>query len=435
MKTKIITIFILLFSWSGYSQMNDSIVKKLNKSVSDNIEKMLTSAFYPKYDLSSCKPSEFYKGINKSKIYINDILTGVHWKAFKETLRLPPLKDNYDKGLYNTLHDKAIDLSIKNKKASSFIKSFTGKELGDVNVDDQKKLRMHFNILKKLTFNEVLGNNKFIDGDCSLTARSYIKLRELKLGPVVWEYSTKIFVNCNCGEAATNTSLKEADYTVEATSTGKLSYNTLELGKVEKAVLDIKNSKCCGNTNDEDASIQVNPNENISLPEQTIGFSGGIGFEQDFEETSICLGAEYLYNATHIGNSPFFVGANAQFSTTSFMDFSNTWVSIGPTAQLFCPITPSEEVHMTNGINANYIFGTNDNNGFKDDISGFGISINTGLNIQLKENFSISLVVPVISYQNLTYDAQDGEGSVDVNNISVLLNKENPVKVGLRIGF
>ena len=90
---------------------------------------------------------------------------------------------------------------------------------------------------------------------------------------------------------------------------------------------------------------------------------------------------------------------------------------------------------MTNGIAGGYVFGTNDNGGFKDDVSGFEISLNTGFNIQVSPRVSISVIIPVLTHQSLTIDSQVEEGSFTTDDTQLFINKNSPAQLGLRFGL
>lgn len=170
------------------------------------------------------------------------------------------------------------------------------------------------------------------------------------------------------------------------------------------------------------------------MPARTIGVAAGIGFENDFEETSLCVSGEALFRLNEPNPCGFYLGGDATFEYSSFNDWNQTTFQIGPKAQFHTPITPSKEVQWVNGIGAKYMFGNLDNNGFKEDLTGFNATLYSGLNIRLTEKLSIGLEIPVLGYENITYKS-DGGSEFKADNTSLLVNKRNPVKIGTRFRF
>ena len=339
----------------------------------------------------------------------------------------------------------------RSKRFKDFAEDVTGKKIFNINKKDKEVLLDFFlNHPFKKPLSVTAKGKKVASAkisQCYASTEHTLTPGKWKYPTINWTIKTTVTITCDCEDENSPEELNEAVFVYDANIKGSLTTKKIDFGKTRASNVALKHLSCCDahlepdeedpQTDHEEPTEEPNPGQTLpaSLPHQTIGVSGGIGFEQDLEEVAICLGAEYLYNITDLGDSPLFIGANAQFSTTSFMDFSNTWIQVGPTVQLFTPINPSQDLHWTNGLEGGYIFGTNDNNGFKDDISGFAVTLVTGLNIQLTNNLAVSLIVPVVAHQNITLESQNGGGSVDISDTSILLNKQNPLKVGLRFGF
>ncbi|MEM6516203.1 MAG: hypothetical protein AAF688_08470 [Bacteroidota bacterium] len=449
MKTKfLLALLVLMSSIRMLAQNQQNKYVEASKSLQKNFLQMLENpnplAIDKKKDVADCEPFPILEQFTKSDLlpkrkpfedYLKNILLEYNKKlnALKDNIVLKTSSDP------NSSYLAAVNRSSRFK---DFAEDITGAKIFNINKND-KNILLDFYLnhpLKKPTAivskGEKVATAEF--SECYATTEHTLTISKWKYPKVTWAIESTVTITCDCVEDSNiQDEVNEAVLTYDAFIKGELSGTKITFGKTEASSLTLDSVSCCpvGEEPIEEAGIQLEPTETISLPNQTIGFRGGIGLEQDFEEIALCLGAEYLYNITDVGNSPLFIGANAQFSNTSFMDFSSTWVSVGPTAQLFSPINQAGDLHITNGINGGYVFGTNDNNGFKDDVSGFEISLNTGLNIQIKDNLAISLIIPVVSHQSLTLEAQEGAGSQDISNISILLNKENPIKLGLRFDF
>ncbi|MDT0555614.1 hypothetical protein [Patiriisocius hiemis] len=344
--------------------------------------------------------------------------------------------EKIDKGNFASSFDKLIQKYEPGSSYLNFLKNTAEVNLGALNENEKKELREIYSTLHSFSRGIPIVFVEENMGACYVELRIIMKLTKVDSPFVYWSFASRVVENCNCKKDP-DRKIKSLKYEYTSNAKGVLTSKKISFEEPKNIKFELLQEVCCPSKTEtpKETALEINPTENISLPNQTIGGSIGAGFEQDFEETSFCLGAEYLYNATDVGDGALFIGGNIGVETTSFMDFNNTQFNIGPTVQLFSPITPSGETHMTNGINGNYIFGTNDNNGSKDDFSGFNIGLNTGLNVPLSDNVSISLIVPIVTHTSLTFTSQDGPGEFKADETSILINKNNPAKLGLRIGF
>lgn len=358
--------------------------------------------------------------------------------SFGKKLAQLKLDVTVPKGL--KIEDLALEKLSKAKGLNDFVKKLTGKTLADIDDEDQVLLMDFYqnHPIKKLVQTKVKGKKvvkaQFLP--CFASSSTTLELSSWRNYPETkWNLKTVVSIVCDCEDQTVE--LKEGSIIYKSELQAIFSTPRKELLKAKLLGPVDVTQKCCLDPEElpEETQEDKGPAEEYIPPKQTLGVNGGIGFEQDFEETTLCLGAEYLYKLTRLGNHPLYVGGQAEVATASFMDFSTFRVHVGPTIQLFSPITPSKEVHVTNGISGGYLFGTNDNNGFKDDLSGFTITLNTGLNVQLNENLAISVIIPVVNHQNLTLESQEGGFTSEVSNTTLLLNKNNPAKIGVRFGF
>lgn len=459
MKTRFLWGLLITLSVVSVSAQNQKNIyaeasKALEKNFKSMLEKPDPMLINRKEDNVQCEAFPLLDQFTKADLVPQTKPFEKYFKMILEEYgkKLTNLKDNIIKDTSSDPNLSYFAAVNRSRRFRDFAEDVTGKNMVDIQKKDKEVLLDFFlnHPLKKPVSVSAKGQKvasaKF--AECYAYTEHQLIPSKWKYPKITWRIQTTVTITCDCEVENDPNEVNEAVFVYDANIIGSMTTTKIDFGRTRAAALDLKRVSCCDEHQrpEEEEEAETDHDEPqdepkggstvpASLPQQTVGVSGGIGLAQDFEEVAICLGAEYLYNVTDLGDSSLFVGANAQFSNTNFMDFSSTWIQVGPTAQLFCPINPSQDLHWTNGIDAGYIFGTNDNNGFKDDISGFAISLNTGLNIQVKDNLAISLIVPVVTHQNITREAQDGSGSLEVSDTSILLNKANPLKVGLRFGF
>lgn len=444
MKTRIILPMLLLcslaFGQSG-SIYGDAAAQNLHEAYT----KMLEIATLEGPSGLPCLPEEYYTSMNKNfekedLRRATDIMnvTLYYYNPGK-------LEDTYELGLYKTFQDKAVVAAQNSTDFIDFLYKATGRDLGDVNKKDEETLRRYYRHYKSgnpLEYTIYIDYFKLKDG-CELKISLLYSTSNYKFPNIDWNLKQILEVTCPCNESNSSDDLYFSKYEITGTSRGIYTALNKDFGTPTSAKLKVLNAACCIDSKDEDTSIELNdhlPEEEIidmypikELPTQTIGGSAGVGFSNDFDETNICLGAEYLYNLADVGNSSLFVGANIMFENNSFNDFNNSIIGVGPTVQLFTPINPAKDVHMTNGISADYLFGTNDNGPVKDDISGLQFTLNTGLNVPLNENIALSLIVPIVTHTNLEFTSQDENSSFKSDATDIFFFKNSPVKIGVRI--
>lgn len=187
-------------------------------------------------------------------------------------------------------------------------------------------------------------------------------------------------------------------------------------------------AECCDKGNDDISYIDP-----MSQPDQTIGYTAGIGFSNDFEEVSYCAGVEYLKRISN-KKSDTYLGGGVSYGGTSFDGYTTSRVMVGPKIQIHTPITPSGETQWVNGFKGYYSFGNRENNGYKDKTSGVELSLYSGFNIQLNEKTAVGIEFPIITWDKLTIKPENGS-DYEVDNTSLLLNKGNPLKLNLRYRF
>jgi hypothetical protein len=336
--------------------------------------------------------------------------------------------------------DLYLEILGKSKSFKKFAEAITGQSVLDLSAKDKELLIEYYlghplkNGASVSSKNKKPAKAKF--DNCFAVSTGVLIPRKWKYPAIEWKIVTTVTIVCEC-EGNEAGEVNKAVFEFQAYLSGVLSPSTISFEKNIQSSLSLESVLCCGFEEEEteNTSLEINPTETISLPNMTIGGGLGVGFEQDFEETSFCLGAEFLYKTLVLNKSDLFIGANAKIATTSFMDLNNIQFSAGPTAQLFTPISIFGDTHITNGVGANILFGTNDTNGIKNDISGFEVILNSGLNVRLNNNASLSVILPILSYQNVKFKNQDGDNLFETSGTTLLINKNNPVTLGIRIGL
>jgi hypothetical protein len=316
---------------------------------------------------------------------------------------------------------------------AEFVFNITGKDIGQLKKDDLQKLRTLFDkhpLKIKKTSTTVIESKL---GKCSVKATVKMTPTKYDYPKVSWNLETAVRIDCPC-EGKTSRNLKYAYFVITGKVDGNLATTTASFEKLRDAKTELLAVICCS---PQIASIGegIIPDTYVELPTHNVGISGGISLTNDFDETNYCLGAQYLYNATEIGDSNLLVGANVGYGGTSFMDWKSRKVTAGGTVQLFTPLTSSGQTQATNGISADYINGCNDNMGVVDDFTGYSITANTGVNIQFSDSFALFMEIPLVMHQSLTFKPENGSPEFETSETEVMVFKNSPIKVGARFGF
>ena len=175
--------------------------------------------------------------------------------------------------------------------------------------------------------------------------------------------------------------------------------------------------------------------DGITWADNTIGGSVGFGWQDDDgnSETSYCVGAEYLHRITGERQNPRgagYLGAFASYHKSNSDNFDDSMLRAGAKYSYFDPISTFNEAQLIYGANAYYETGNREFSGFKEDVSGYGASLYTGINVRLCDRASVGVEIPVISFASTTFEAGGSEVTRDRFRIGV--NKDNMVSATLR---
>ena len=334
-------------------------------------------------------------------------------------------------------------------------------ELKGNNIGGLKKPKWHrknYEFLKRLKQKGFdFGSHKLSKKGCNYTIENKIRptkwtIKQTDKKKNIWiaNYDVvivvRVQVECSCKGKTTNDVKSalfeyqgpgnfETVYFINA-NPRSIKYNFKFLKKPQSKVL-LQEAICCQpeDISYEDPLLENTTQEIGSLPNQTLGGFIGAGFQENFDETTFCVGTEYLHNVSQIGNSPLMVGGGVHYSNTSFFEVNTSSLAIGPTAQLFTPITSNGSVYLVNGVSAQYAFGSQDAFGFESNFSGFNGLLNTGLYVPINDQLGVSLVIPVLSVQSTTFKPNEGEGSFTDSSTGFFLENRNAIKIGLRLGL
>ena len=175
--------------------------------------------------------------------------------------------------------------------------------------------------------------------------------------------------------------------------------------------------------------------EGVEWADNTLGGGVGVGWSDTdgVSETSYCVSAEYLHRITGQRQNPKgagYIGAFAGYHASNSDSFDQSGLKAGVKYSYFDPITAFNEVQLLYGVNAFYETGSREFSGFEEDVSGFGASAYTGVNVRVNDKLSIGVEVPIATYNNRTFEA--GGSKVKSDGFSFAINKDNPVMATAR---
>lgn len=356
---------------------------------------------------------------------------------------------NIDPGIFPGKMDAALYAIGTQKTFKKWVKYLTKKDVSDLTKREQKEFKIYYDYLRKLQKWSTGFQVKTLEArNCKMKATYSARVSKYSYPKIYWDIKTTVTIVCDCKKEGVK--FKSAVYEYTANTVGKINsgkkYSWSFGTKANNPKLTLKSYKCCPKVEEKDKrSGYLLP----ETPQQYVGFGLGLAFENDFQETTFCAGAEYMIRVAQPGNDHLYVGAAATYQTSSFSDFNRNGFQIGPKIQYNTPVSATGETQWTNGIKGFYSFGNDDGPGFETSYNGFEVCLYTGFNIPLSDNLAIGIDIPVLNYENLTFDnnlvtgteGDNGEsfpsGAGDtfkVDGFSLFINKA-PAYVSLRIGL
>jgi hypothetical protein len=456
MKTNLLTLLLVLClignTTISYAQenQNDDISKMYNaqKKLVDAFNSMLkTETINNRKDNKPCKTKDLIGLVNKSELELNtNELHAVITSLFTKT-RAIATAETIDQGAFATLTDKGLNAISNGASFDEFIKAYTGKDIKDINgktefrgeilSKDIDVLQEYYQNLKEIKANHEFSQERSVSDKCAIKSENSISVKTINYPNATWDIKTTITVDCVCGPDDGVAEVKSGSYEYTSTISGTLTGSNITFNSSKNPKLSVLSLECCGKKKEEEppyidpiAALNDNGIKDL-MPDQTIGFGAGIGFAQDFEETTWCVTAEYLYKINTNQNKGWYVGGEVTHSNTSFGDFNSNKTVAGGKIQYNISAVPSGETQFVAGLMANYAFGNNDFNGFKDDFTGTIFCAYGGVNVRVSENWSIGAQFPVLIFENFTFKPENS-AEFKTDATSLFINKDNPLKIMIR---
>ena len=186
-----------------------------------------------------------------------------------------------------------------------------------------------------------------------------------------------------------------------------------------------------------DPNQQEGDQENCCYNEQannSIGIFPIIQFGNNFNDTTIGIGLEYLHNmGTSFGNNNWFVGGAAMYANSSGADgeLKENFYAGAAIVENRTPIVPCFQ--WVQRVCAQYGEGTLDAFGSEDEFNQFTFGIHTGINVDLSESVSIYGDATVLELGSQTYTRENGlETKTDIGNLG--LGRQR-IQFGIRFKF
>ena len=360
-------------------------------------------------------------------------------------IQVPKTKEKIDKGFLPSLSDKALQAISKSKSFSDFVTGFTGKSTGDIRGEwkdpksgmvykDKDQLRRLYDKLKRIFTKQVFSVDVYnqVEGNCRVKRESSFRISKYSFPKVTWQLKTTVNIKCVCQNGNDNTEIKSGSYEYVSTYSGVYTSTKISFEKPVNTKINVKSLECCGYKSPIEDSSYIDPMP-VELPDQTIGFTGGLGFENDFEEISYCLGAEYLKRISD-KKCDTYLGGGISYEGTSFDGNTTNLLMGGPKIQWHTPINQNGDTQWVNGFKGNYMIGNQKNGDYKDKLSGVELGIYSGFNIQINKKSAIGLEFPVITWEKIKIKPELGT-DYEIDGTSLLLNKGNPLKLSFRHSF
>lgn len=388
-------------------------------------------------DLIAIEKNRKYKmvGERDAAAIINGLVT---------IINVEKTKDKLDIGFLNK-EDNALQAYSKSKNFIDFVMRYTGKSIGDIKGEwkdpnsgmvykDIEQLRRHYDKLKRLFSKDVFSVDIYneVKNNCRVKRESSFRIIKYSFPKVTWQLKTAVTIKCVCQNGNDNTEIKSGSYEYVSTYSGVYTSKKTSFEKPKNTKINVLTLECCGYKSPVEDSSYIDPMP-VELPDQTIGYSAGIGFENDFEEISYCFGAEYLKRISD-KKCDTYLGGGITYGGSSFDGNTTNLLMGGPKIQWHTPINQNGDTQWVNGFKGNYMIGNQKNGDYKDKLSGIELGIYSGFNIQLNEDSAIGIEFPVITWDKIKYKPEMG-ADYEVDGTSLLLNKGNPLKLSFRHSF
>jgi len=234
---------------------------------------------------------------------------------------------SYDRGEFASLHDKSLSAYAESNGFIAFVSNFAGKNMADLNPEEEKELRGHYDYMKRKLSNKASLWDPFFSGkigSCSFDTKLFRTVKEFKFPNVTFEYSIEFTSKeCPCIPEGDATEIKNAFFTISCTSVESvLTDRQGPLGDPINPRIDIISEECCSaKKEEENYSARNDANDDIvafafdydwagdgfSI---TVGGGPTIGDESDFFGFSYSGDLGYLHKVS----DRFQIGATAGYT-------------------------------------------------------------------------------------------------------------------------
>ncbi len=460
---KLLFIFVIFLNVTTVSAQLNRYLSKIDenskKQIQDAFSDMMKNAkLVSSFSKGNCNAQELIDKVPDSEKIVN-LYASINLSLVMITNDeiQNSFAEEFDKGNFNTLTDKALNAYSSTKNFNDFVYALTGKDIGDIkgeksvleynaNGNLEGKMRSDVEALRslyenyELFFNQpklnVGYNGPFTSDGCLLKMNSELKIIKFDYPNIVYSIKTIVTVDCECKFKGEERKLKKGLFEYEATVSGLFTSKKISFNQPVNPTATVKELECCP-LKQEEEPISTEPQiayiDDI-MPDQYIGGGVGFGAARDFEEISYCAFAEYLLKISPGDENAWYAGLEGSYSNWSFNDASSNRFKIGPKIQYHTGITENNDTQFVAGLMGSYVTGNSDNGFSMDDLSGIRACIYGGINIRVCENWSLFGQFPILNYETITFK-NDAGGEFKTDDTSLLLNKDNPLKLGIRFNF
>ncbi|MEW4922290.1 hypothetical protein [Algibacter sp. 2305UL17-15] len=458
--TRLIVFLLCLSMSSMYAQVaNINNAEKYNKELEEAFKYMVKNAKLLTLNSGKeCKIQEIVDRLDvPSYMYANipflthsSLTLATNFEADLNYIK----EDTFNKGNFKTISEKSLNAFSNANNFSDYVKGLTGKDIGDIkgehifaridengndidpSIKDIDTLKRIYDFYKRLFNSEhiIEKQTPFTSNGCWVYPISKIKIEKIDYPNITYTIKTEGRLDCECEFLGENRTLRKGTFEYKATVTGLYTHSKTSINLPKNPTLTITSIDCCPKKEEPTETALADDGIQDVMPDQSIGGGAGFGATQDFEDISYCVFAEYLKRINYGSDNGLYWGLEGSYSNLSFNDASSNRFNIGTKLQYHIPATPSQQTQFVAGIMGSYNFGTNDNGFSKDDVSGIIACVYGGINIRVCEDWSFFCQFPVFIYETFTFKPESG-GEFKTDGTSLLLNKDNPVKLGLRYHF
>ena len=290
---------------------------------------------------------------------------------------------------------------------------------------------------------------------CNHTIVLKMKPTKIEFGKISWELRLTSKIDCPCNNNS-NLKMKSGESEYKARVSSILPENNffdMRFTSVDEVFRDILEIECCDependqNSEREDANDDGNQEEGSGSagekdkkccdheqPNNSIGFFPIININDNFEDTTFGLSAEYLYNmGSSFLNNEWYIGGAATYQTSSAQDgeITENFYIGALIIENRTPILPC--LQWVQRVCGQYGQGSIEAFGSEDDFNQLTFGIHTGFNMDIAPNVSIGADATILEFGNQTFTPDNApEQETDIGNFSLGSQR---IRFGVRFFF